>query len=257
MKVRSMLLGVLGVGLVGAMAVWAAEKEKEEKQGKEQKVALDQVPAAVKATILKEAEGGKVGDVEREVKDGKTVYEADVEKDGKEFELKVAEDGTLIAKKAEGKEKEEGDEENGKEEAIPADKVPARARDALKKQAGDAKITKYSCEKEDGVETFEGEWTTHGLACSATVTADGAIVEIEEQLAPKDVPDAVRKAVAKMLPGAEDVMIEKKMTVEYEVKGKVEGKQREVVLNAAGHRVEKDEGDDEHEGKETEEKEEK
>jgi len=254
MKARSILLGVLGVGLVGAMAVWAAEKE--EKQEKEQKVTLDQVPAAVKATILKEAEGGKVGDVEREVKGDKTVYEADVEKDGKEFELKVAEDGTLIARKAEGKEKE-GDEEKGKEEEIPADKVPAKAREALQKQAGDAKITKYTCEKEDGMETFEAEWTVNGLARSAEVTADGTLVEIEEQLAPKDVPAAVQKAVAKMLAGATDVVVEKKIKVEYEVKAKVKGKEREIVLNAAGQCQEKDEGDEEHEEKEKEEKEEK
>ncbi len=252
MKARSILLGVLGVGLVGAMAVWAAEKE-----GKEQKVTLDQVPAAVKATILKEAEGGKIEDIDRETEDGKTVYEADVEKDGKEFELKVAEDGTLIARKAEGKEKEEGDEEKGKEEEIPADKVPAKAREALQKQAGDAKITKYTCEKEDGMETFEAEWTVNGLAHSAEVTADGTLVEVEEQLAPKDVPAAVQKAVARMLAGATDVVVEKKIKVEYEVKAKVKGKEREIVLNAAGQCREKDEGDEEHEEKEKEEKEEK
>ncbi|MGB9625538.1 MAG: PepSY domain-containing protein [Phycisphaerae bacterium] len=249
MKVRSMLLGVLGAGLIGAMAVWAAEKEE-----KEQKVTLDQVPAAVKATILKEAAGGKVGDVEREVKGGKTVYEADVEKDGKEFELKVAEDGTLIARKAEGKEKGEGKEEKSEEQEIPADKVPAKAREALQKQAGDAKITKYTCEKEDGVETFEAEWTVDGLARSAEVTADGSLLEIEEQLAPKDVPAAVQKAVARMLPGATDVVVEKKIKVEYEVKGKVKGKEREIVLNAAGQCEDEHEGDEEHEEKEKEEK---
>lgn len=247
MKVRSILLGVLGAGLIGAMAVWAAEKEE-----KEEKVTLDQVPAAVKATILKEAADGKVGDVEREVKGGKTVYEADVEKDGKEFELKVAEDGTLLARKAEGKDKEEG-----KEEEIPADKVPAKAREALQKQAGDARITKYTCEKEDGVETFEAEWTVNGLAHSAEVTADGSLLEIEEQLAPKDVPAAVQKAVARMLPGATDVVVEKKIKVEYEVKGKVKGKEREIVLNAAGQCEDEHEGDEEHEEKEKEEKEEK
>jgi len=229
------------------MAVWAAEKEE-----KEEKVTLDQVPAAVKATILKEAADGKVGDVEREVKGGKTVYEADVEKDGKEFELKVAEDGTLLARKAEGKDKEEG-----KEEEIPADKVPAKAREALQKQAGDARITKYTCEKEDGVETFEAEWTVNGLAHSAEVTADGSLLEIEEQLAPKDVPAAVQKAVARMLPGATDVVVEKKIKVEYEVKGKVKGKECEIVLNAAGQCEDEHEGDEEHEEKEKEEKEEK
>lgn len=246
MKVRSMLLSVLGIGLVGAMAVWAAEKE-----GKEEKVTIDQVPAAVKATIMKMAEGGKVAEIVRETEDGKTTYEAAVEKGGNEYEVKVAEDGSLIAREAGDKEeKEEGDkEEGGKEEEISPDKMPAKAREALMKQAAGAKLGKCSHEKEDGVELFEADWTVHGLVCSATVTADGAIVEIEEQLAAKDVPAAVEKAAARMFPGDKGVVVEKRITVTYEVKGKVKGKEREVVLNAAGKRVEKDEGDEEHENK--------
>lgn len=64
-------------------------------------VTLDKVPAAVKETIEKEAQGGKIKKVEREVKGEKTVYEAEVIIEGKEFEIKVAADGKLISKKQE------------------------------------------------------------------------------------------------------------------------------------------------------------
>ncbi len=59
-------------------------------------VTLDQVPAAVKATILKEAAGAKVKEIERETKDGQTVYEAEFLRDGREIEIAIAPDGTLL-----------------------------------------------------------------------------------------------------------------------------------------------------------------
>jgi len=67
----------------------------------EEQVTLDQVPQAVKATILAEAKGGTIKEIERETKNGKTVYEAEVVLDGKEVEIKVASDGTLLAKEVE------------------------------------------------------------------------------------------------------------------------------------------------------------
>lgn len=111
MNTSRRLLGAIVVAVVATVALlaWAAEGGP-----KEQKVTLDQVPPAVKATILQESQGGKVEDIAREAEDGKTIYEADVIKDGKEIELRVAEDGKLITRKLEGEAKEEG--EKGKEE---------------------------------------------------------------------------------------------------------------------------------------------
>ena len=65
---------------------------------KEEKVNLDQVPAAVKATLQKEAGTSPISTVDKEIDDGKTIYEADVVIDGKNYEIKVAEDGKLISK---------------------------------------------------------------------------------------------------------------------------------------------------------------
>ena len=50
--------------------------------------------------------------VEKEEEDGKTAYETKVKIDGKEYEIKVADDGKLIGKKAEDAE----EHENGKKE---------------------------------------------------------------------------------------------------------------------------------------------
>ena len=95
--------GLLSVGLVCVSPVRAAEEKKDEK---EVKVKLEDVPAAVKATFLKEAEGNKLRDIEKETEKGKTIYETDVKFGKNNYEIKVAEDGTLISKKLDNEEDE-------------------------------------------------------------------------------------------------------------------------------------------------------
>jgi len=53
----------------------------------------------VKTTIQKEAEGGTILDTENTAEEGKTIYEAHAMIGGKPYIIKVAEDGTLLAKK--------------------------------------------------------------------------------------------------------------------------------------------------------------
>ncbi len=80
---------------LAARVGWAGKRKKEEK------VTIDQVPAAVKATILKEAKGAKIKEIEKETKKGKTIYEAEFVVDGKEIEIKVAADGKLLSREVE------------------------------------------------------------------------------------------------------------------------------------------------------------
>lgn len=82
----------------------------------EETVTLEQLPAAVRQTIEKETAGGTVTELVKEVEEGKTLYEAEFTKDGKAFEVEVAEDGTLLSKEEdEGDDEDEGDEGSGDE----------------------------------------------------------------------------------------------------------------------------------------------
>ncbi|MEP0841347.1 MAG: hypothetical protein HRF43_01395, partial [Phycisphaerae bacterium] len=69
---------------------------------------------AVKAVI--QAEGGRLEDVEKQTQDGKTVYEADVIKDGTEIELRIAEDGTVLSRKVETDDEDEDEDDEGDDE---------------------------------------------------------------------------------------------------------------------------------------------
>jgi uncharacterized membrane protein YkoI len=76
----------------------------------EEEVSLDNVPAAVKATILKEAAGAEIEEVVKETEDGQTVYEAEVIINGQEADIKVAADGTLLGKEVEDEDGKEDDD---------------------------------------------------------------------------------------------------------------------------------------------------
>lgn len=118
---------VLGMGLALALLCGGcksannspAAKEAEESSN-EVKLKFDQTPSAVQAGLKREAGGAAIGDVDKEEKGGKTIYETDVMINGTNWEIKVAEDGSLISKKVDnedaekkGEEKDEKDEKKG------------------------------------------------------------------------------------------------------------------------------------------------
>jgi hypothetical protein len=123
MRKRSLIVAAMALGLLGAAQLVRAE-DKEKEEGKEQKVEFKAVPEAVQATLTAEAGGAAIATVDKEEDDGKVIYEADVVIKGKNYEIKVAADGTLISKKLDveenekdkkgGKEEKEGDEKNEK-----------------------------------------------------------------------------------------------------------------------------------------------
>ena len=85
---KALSLALIGLGMLSMLTVvaWAGE-------GQEERVTLEQVPPAVKATILQESAGGEITAIERETKDGQTIYEAEVKLNGKEIDITVAADG--------------------------------------------------------------------------------------------------------------------------------------------------------------------
>lgn len=93
---------IIGLGTIGAL-VYAGMDKDENKQ----KVAMTDLPPAVQKTIQDNLAGGTVTETAKETKDGKTYYEAQVQKSGGEkVEIKVAEDGKLIGV---GKEEDDDD----------------------------------------------------------------------------------------------------------------------------------------------------
>jgi len=103
--------------LVGGLIVAGVARAEDEKEGKEEKVAVSALPAAVKDTLTKESFGATLPEnVDKQTDEGKTIYEADVVIGGKNYEIKIAEDGSLLDKKIDQEDAKKGENKEEKDE---------------------------------------------------------------------------------------------------------------------------------------------
>jgi hypothetical protein len=119
--------------------------------------------------------------------------------------------------------------------------VPAAALATLKKLAAGAEITEFAEEIEHGHTFYEGSWQAPSTGqTDVLVTPTGDLVEIEVQVAAKQVPAAVRKAARKAAGKGTRLAFEKKTMVLYEVKFSKADRRHELLLAPDGHRVEEE-----------------
>jgi uncharacterized membrane protein YkoI len=97
MKKSWLAVAFVGLGLMGCASMHHGEEK--DSDDNEVKISMDQAPAPVQATLQTETSGGKITDLDKEADDGKTIYEADATIGDKAYEIKVAEDRTLLKKK--------------------------------------------------------------------------------------------------------------------------------------------------------------
>jgi hypothetical protein len=105
------IVRVIAVATVMTLGAWArlfADEEKEET------VKMSDLPAAVQTTIKDKAGNNEIEKIEKKTEEGKTVYEAVVNKSGKEWSIEVDANGKFLKEYQESKEKKEKGEENEK-----------------------------------------------------------------------------------------------------------------------------------------------
>ena len=67
----------------------------------EEILAMEDLPPVVQDTVKAESAGGKIKELSLETEEGKTFYEVEFEKNGKEHEVKIAKDGTVLERETE------------------------------------------------------------------------------------------------------------------------------------------------------------
>lgn len=102
---------------------------------------------------------------------------------------------------------------NADEEAVPLDKVPKAVLDATKTRFPDAELVAAEKETEDNVTIFEMAIKNKGQNIDVSLTPEGKILEIEKQIAAKDLPKAVSAALAAKYPEATYKVIEEVIMV--------------------------------------------
>ncbi|NVB80707.1 MAG: hypothetical protein HOV81_20090 [Kofleriaceae bacterium] len=78
------------------VATTAYGQEKNEESHQHQLVKMEELPAAVKATVEREAQGKQIEKIKKETEHGVTKYEVDMISNGKEHEIEISESGKVI-----------------------------------------------------------------------------------------------------------------------------------------------------------------
>lgn len=112
MRIGFILAGAVALSVGCSHMHGGKDAEGEEKN--EVKMSINDVPPAVRDSLNREAGGQMIKSVDREEQNGKTIYETDVMMNGKNWEIKVDENGKTISKKIDNEEAEKSMKKHGK-----------------------------------------------------------------------------------------------------------------------------------------------
>ncbi len=243
MRKLKLALMVVGAVLAGS-AVLAVTFVGEER---EQRVTLDQLPAAVMVALLRDAGTGEILEIVREIEGDRVIFEARIRNGGRVVEIEFAADGTVLEREDADDDDEAHDDDDGEadddedEEAagMPARDLPPAARQALAELVGHDDFVAW-VERMHGLTVYEARWEANGRQFEAEVTEDGLLLELEEVVPADAVPAAVRRLVEQQLPGATEVNYVQITVFSYEVEAVVDGVPRELRILPTGHFADND-----------------
>jgi len=187
---KLLLIGIAALMLtVGAIVACYAESE--------EKTTLDKIPAVVRATIEKQAEGGKIEGIEVVKEDDKVIYEVDIVKGDKTTEYKIGATGQVLSKEDAEDEEQESAKKAKKDSEAALDKAPKEVKATVKKLLGEGKVVGFALES-DG--NYELDYQIKGVDQSAIIAPSGKILESEVTVEVSKLPKAVTDAVKKLYP---------------------------------------------------------
>jgi len=243
----------------------ATAGEKESQESDETEITLKQLPKAVRKAIKLATKNAEIEKIVLEVEDGEVQYEVEVEVKGGTVEMCFNSDGQLVGIEVlESEEQEDSEEMNsddeedgeseGKEETsekIELKDVPESARNAIQKVASDVKEIECEAITAAEVTVFEGAWMVGDVKMEITVSKAGDVLSQENSLKLNQLPDALRPMAIKFA-GKDELKLEHKTVVLYELEVIRDGKTIEILVDATGREIEvimvgEDEDEDEDE----------
>lgn len=82
-----------------------------------------------------------------------------------------------------------------REKKVELKDLPPAVQAAVLEQAKDVKVYSLSVEEEDGKASYEFESEVNGFSRDVRIDPSGVVVEVEEEIDPARLPEAVRRAV--------------------------------------------------------------
>ena len=236
------------------VAVWMAEGKETQievdsegkvlrKEVKEQphEVTLEQVPAPVKAAILKEAGDTKVESILREPGEGKPTFLTEITAEQKSVEIKLDAEGKLLWKAV--------------REKLPIEQVPGPVRATIEKEGQGLKVDMILRTTEDAKTEFNAVLAGEGKELQLELDAQGKVLarHASELVPLEKTPDPVKAAIQKEIAGGKVDSIQR-MTedeqIEYIARLTVGRKMIELVIDPKGRVLSKETDEEEEEAKE-------
>jgi len=206
------------------------------------KVPMSQVPDAVQRAIKAQAQGETVQDVERETKDGRTVYEAEFKRQGINRRVQFAEDGTIVP----------GRDVTGvigkSSPTASLSELPPAVQKTVREQQAGRTIADIDKEMWNGQTIYEVEFKEQGPNSRLHIAADGTLVmdkntgittgrSVLRGTQLSETPQAVQATVKRMAGDAEIADVDKETWQgrnAYEVEIRKEGMNRELLIAEDG-----------------------
>jgi len=124
---------------------------------------------------------------------------------------------------------------------IPESAVPAAVRNTAKAESQGASIKGYLTEVEGGKKVYEVEMMVSGHSKDLQISADGTLLEIEEQVEFASLPPEVQAALTKAAAGAKIVKVEsltkRGKLVAYEAATLKGAKKGEIQVGPTGNKL--------------------
>jgi uncharacterized membrane protein YkoI len=156
MRMTHMVLAATVFAGASTIAITAQDAD-----SKEQKVTLEQLPPAVQTAVKEQSKGATVKGFAIENENGKKLYEAELTVNGHAKDISFDARGAIVSV----------------EEETTLDKIPAPARAALEKAAGQGKIVIVEVVTEGGKTSYEAQINTGKKTSEVAVDASGRSVK--------------------------------------------------------------------------------
>ncbi len=232
---RRRLIGILSVGIAAIVAATSV-------RAAEQKVAIDELPDAVRTALNKIVGSGTISEIEREDEDGQVVYEVEATVDGKNVELEFSATGELLETETAD---DDGDDDGESEQEMKLSELPQAVQAALGNAIPGVEVDEVTREVEGGHVYYEVEYEANGTDHTIELTENGDIVETETEVSASALPAGVIAYLQSHYEGAKIEEAELVTLQFYEIELENGRRDVEVQVLANGQVIEiEDDGDD-------------
>ena len=154
-------------------------------------VPLSQLPEPVQKAIKEHSQGENLEGVDRETRNGQTVYDAEFKREGLNRHVKFAADGTVLPEQGIG-DRVIGRSNEAK--SLKLSDLPAAVQKTVKEQQAGREVADIDQEMRDGKRVYDVEFKEKGANSHIYVASDGSMV-VDKNSSSKSIGERVREAI--------------------------------------------------------------